>query len=138
MTVRTETALSQRRLSLQLAGLFSIVAVVLCGAGIYGVLAYVVSQRKSELAVRLALGATPSAIGLDVVRESMLLCAGGLACGALVAAFCIGRIQLTGVTAISSGLLAGVGALLLAVSLTACAIPALRASQTDAGRVLRM
>ena len=72
-----------RRGQLQVLGVFAIVAVVLSGVGIYGLLAYTVSQRSQEIGVRLALGAEPSRVGRMIFSDGMRLALLGLAPGVL-------------------------------------------------------
>jgi ABC-type antimicrobial peptide transport system permease subunit len=74
-----------RRGQLHVLGVLAIVAIVLSGIGIYGLLAYTVSQRSSEISLRLALGADPSRLGRMIFADGMRLALIGIVPGALVA-----------------------------------------------------
>src|SRR4026207_649465 len=72
-----------RRGQLQVLGVFAVVAILLSAVGIYGLLAYTVSQRSQEIGVRLALGADPSRVGRMIVADGMRLALIGIAAGVL-------------------------------------------------------
>jgi predicted permease len=133
MPQRTEHALAGRRTPMLLAIGFGALAVCLSAIGIYGVLAYLVSQRTREIAIRIALGSSGRAVFALVLREGVIL----LACGFLFGAFGLFAVrgalesQLYGVRAGDPLVLAGVGALLAAVALVACTLPARRATRID-------
>ncbi len=133
MHERTDEALVDRRTPALLAGGFAIVALLLSGVGIYGVLAYQVSQRRREIGIRMALGAgAPRIFGL-VMGEGALMVGLGAGLG-LAGAFLLRRMiesVLFGVGAMDTTVLAVVGAVLAAVALLACLIPARRAARTD-------
>jgi len=133
MSERTEETLVDRRTPTLLAGGFAVVALFLAAIGIYGVLAYQVSQRRREIGIRMALGAgAPSIFGL-VLTEGATIVGIGTALG-LVGAFFLRRAletQLYGVSAMDLTVLVVVGGVLLAVALLACVIPARRAAKTD-------
>jgi predicted permease len=76
-----ETA--SRRGQLQVLGVFAIVAILLCAVGIYGLLAYTVSQRSQEIGVRLALGADPARVGRMILADGMRLALFGIVPGVL-------------------------------------------------------
>jgi ABC-type antimicrobial peptide transport system permease subunit len=78
-----ETA--SRRGQLQVLGLFAVVAILLSAVGIYGLLAYTVSQRSQEIGVRLALGANPAGVGQMIVADGMRLALFGIVPGVLAA-----------------------------------------------------
>ena len=112
---------------------FAIVALLLAALGIYGVLAYWVTQRRRELGIRRALGAQAAAIFRSVVGEGMRPVAIGGAAG-IAGAFAVGglvKALLFGVEALDPlAYSSAIGVLALA-ALLACALPALRATRVD-------
>jgi len=112
---------------------FAGVALFLAALGIYGVLAYFVSQRSRELGIRLALGAKPKALFQMVVTQGMRPVAVGATVGLLgaVALTTLMQSLLFGVGAIDPATYAVATVTLTAISLAACAIPALRATRVD-------
>jgi putative ABC transport system permease protein len=130
---------SQRRFNTLLIGFFAGIALLLAAVGIYGVIAYSVTQRTHEFGVRMVLGArSQDVLGL-VLRQGMTLVASGVVVGLAGAA---------GLTRLIAGLLFGVGALdpatfvitpliLSAVALFACYLPARRATRVDPASALR-
>jgi putative ABC transport system permease protein len=124
---------AQPRLNTALLGVFAAVALLIACIGIYGVLAYSVSQRRNEFGVRMALGATPRGILQLIIREGMLVGLSGVAVG-LLGAFAVGRAVSSlvfGVSVRDPGIFAGVAVTLAVVALAACYIPAVRASRVD-------
>jgi len=118
---------------------FAVLATVLAGLGLYGVLAYSVAQRSRELGLRVALGAPASRIRGMVLRQVAAMALIGAVLGAVAAAM-LGRAAgslLFGVEAGDPVALAGAGAVLAAVTLGAAYIPARRASRVDPMIVLR-
>jgi predicted permease len=85
MTARMAESTGTTRFSTLLASVFAAVALTLSVVGLYSVLAYVVSQRRRELGVRLALGASNAHLMSEVLRQAAVLTLGGIACGSLVA-----------------------------------------------------
>jgi predicted permease len=133
MQQRIEESLMSRRTPMLLAILFGTVALFLAAVGIYGVLAYQVSQRRKELGIRLALGSDGRRIFGLVVSEGIWLMAVGVVLG-VAGAFAIRRAletQLYGVQPMDPAVLAAVAAVLGSVAFLACAIPARRASRID-------
>jgi ABC-type antimicrobial peptide transport system permease subunit len=133
MEDRTADSLARRRFSELLLAIFSGLAVALAAIGIYGVLAYMVSQGTRELGIRIALGATQRGILALVVRQGMTLAFSGVAIG-LIAAFALTRLMsslLFGVGATDALTFSAIAALLTLVALVASAIPARRASRID-------
>jgi putative ABC transport system permease protein len=109
------------------------IALVLAMVGIYGVVAYFVSQRTAEIGVRTALGATPADIWRFVVRRGMVPVAIGLVVGVALA-FVTSRLlsgQLYGVTARDPFTFVAVGVLLLLVAVLAMYVPARRAMRVS-------
>jgi putative ABC transport system permease protein len=124
---------AQPRFDTALLVAFAALAVIIAAVGIYGVLAYSVSQRTREIGVRLALGAEPAAVLRLVVGEGMRVGFTGIAVG-LVAAFMLSRAIASlvyGVPTRDPMTYAGVTGVLLAVALIACVLPARRASRVD-------
>lgn len=112
---------------------FSLLALSLAAVGIYGLLAYIVAQRRGDIGVRMALGAEPGRILAMVIHSGMKLVAVGLAIG-VAAAFAVThllRTLLFGVTPTDALTFAGVIALLSVVAALACSIPGLRAAKVD-------
>ena len=133
MEDRVSESLARRRFSMVLLAVFASFSLVLASIGIYGVMAYLVTQGTREIGIRMALGATQQKILAMVVTRGMALASAGVAIG-LLAAFLLSHIlasQLYGVTATDPITFAAIPAILLLVSLAATVIPALRASRTD-------
>ena len=139
MEERGDLALASRRASLTLAMFFSCLALFLSGIGIYGVLAYLVTQRQREIGIRAALGCTASGVVKLVVGEALWLLGAGLLLGiagsvplrSLIAG------QLYGVKPLDPLVMSAVVFVLAAVGLAACALPAHRAARVDPMTALR-
>jgi predicted permease len=134
-----DVAIADRRQQMTLLGTFAGLALLLASVGIYGVLSYAVTQRNREIGLRMALGASAVSVVRTVVRHGMLLTATGLAIG-LATSWALTRLMnklLYGVAATDPATLASVSALLAAVGLLACWVPARRASRVDPIVVLR-
>ena len=132
-------ALSQRRLNMSLLAVFAGLAVFLATVGIYGVVAYSVTQRSHEIGIRMALGAQPKAVLRLILGQSMLLTLAGIAIG-LGASFFLTKLiasMLFGVTAHDPFIFGGVSLLLGIVALLASFIPARRAMRVDPLNSLR-
>jgi putative ABC transport system permease protein len=127
------TEASQRRMGMIMLAGFAALALLLASLGIYGVLAYFVTQHTNEIGVRQALGATPRNILFLVLRKGMGLTLIGVVIG-MAAAFALTRLMsslLFGVTAADPLTFASVPLLLVMVALLACYIPARRATKVD-------
>ncbi len=132
-------SLAQRRFAVQVVGLFGALALLLSGIGIYGVMAWSVSQRTREIGIRLALGADAGAILRWILGQGMRLTLIGVMVG-LVGAFALTRLlrgMLFGVGPTDPLTYACLAALLAAVALLACYIPARRAMKVDPMVALR-
>jgi putative ABC transport system permease protein len=128
-----------KRLSMLLLGIFAALALVLAAVGLYGVIAYSVAGRTREIGVRMALGAKRSEIFGMVLREGMLLSVLGAMLG-IGAALGLSRVLagfLYGVTPKDPATFIVVPAVLVLVSLAACAAPARSATRIDPMNVLR-
>lgn len=127
------------RMTTLLMTIFAGVATVLAAVGLYGVLAYAVSQRVREIGVRIAIGAQPVDVLAMVVRQGSKLAIAGLLIG-LLAAVAGGRLVaslLYEVAPTDPIALGGAGALLFLVSLVACAVPAWQATRVAPAEALR-
>jgi predicted permease len=127
------------RMGAALLSIFGALALGLAAVGIYGVVAYSVSQRTNEIAIRMALGAQPRSIIALVMMGAVPLVAGGLLLG-LPAAYGLARMAtslLFGVGAADSAIYALVPTALVGVALLACLIPARRATRVDPVDALR-
>jgi putative ABC transport system permease protein len=132
-------AVARPRLQAVLLGAFAVLALVMACLGLYGVLAYSVEQRRREVGVRVAIGASPREILRLVVGEGLRLTATGLAVG-VVLALGLTRYLTTllfGVQPTDPLVYLGVGALLLAVAVGASFAPARRAMRLDPVVALR-
>jgi len=126
-------SLAQPRLNLSLLVAFAVLALGLAAVGVYGVMAYAVTQRTQEFGIRMALGASPGDVLKQVFLEGGRLAALGLALG-LVAALALTRMMaslLYGVRPSDPVSLGVAAALLAVVALAACYIPARRATRVD-------
>jgi predicted permease len=136
---RIAVSLNQQRAPMLLLAAFAGVALVLSAIGIYGVLAYSVGQRTSELGVRMAIGAGRSHILGLILRHGAILTAIGLGLG-LVGAFAGGqamRSQLFGVSGSDPAIFVLVTLFLAAIALLSCYLPARRATRVDPLAALR-
>ncbi|HET7584758.1 MAG TPA: ABC transporter permease [Gemmatimonadaceae bacterium] len=133
MEERVAHSVAPARLNSMLIAVFSIIAVVLAGVGIYGVVSYTVAQRTREIGIRLALGANGSDVLRLITRCGMAPALAGVAVG-LVAAVYLARLArglLYGVTAWDPVSLAGAALLLAAIAAMACLVPGLRAARVQ-------
>jgi hypothetical protein len=133
MDDRLDKSLMNRRSPMVLSLMFGTVALFLSAIGIYGVLAYLVTQRRKEIGIRLALGSSNGAIFELVLREGLLLIAIGLVMGAIGALVLRKGLesQLFGIRASDPLVLVTVTVVLAAVAVIACAVPARRATKID-------
>jgi hypothetical protein len=118
---------------------FAVSAVVLASLGIYGVPAFAVARRARELAIRLALGAAPSALVRMVVRQGLAPVAVGLVIG-LAGAVIVGRLMETllfETSGVSPWMLLAIAAGIGLVAVVACFIPARRVTRIDAVQAIR-
>ena len=141
-TYRTvlHTSLWAPRMGTSLLAVFGILALLLAAVGLYGVMAYNVSQRRREIGIRLALGADHHAVRQMVVRQGLLLALAGVAIG-LGTAFALGRLVtrlLFGITGTDPLTFAIIPTVLLVVALVATSFPAWRASRVDPVEALRV
>jgi putative ABC transport system permease protein len=133
-------AFGRQRFVLRLMTVFSLIALGLTAAGIFGVLSQVVSRRTREIGIRMALGARPGDVMGQVLRGGVALAAVGAAVGC-AAAFGLTRVLRTllfGVTPTDPVSFAGVAILLVVVALIACWWPARSAMRVEPATALRV
>jgi putative ABC transport system permease protein len=125
--------IAQRRFSMALLSLLGALGLVIAAAGVYGVMAYAVSQRTQEIGVRMALGARPSDVMAMILRQAALLVGLGLALGTAVAWYASAGAQAFLFRMASNDLrvFAAAVAVLAASGLVACVLPARRAARVD-------
>ena len=129
----------QRRFNMIVLALFGVLAVVIAGAGIYGVMAYIVEQRTQEIGVRMALGAQPGQVVQMVLARATVFMAMGLALG-IVGGWMLSRLIKAFLFAVEPHdpiVYVSAALVLLAAGLLAALIPARRASRVDPVTALR-
>ena len=134
-----DDAVAPRRLITHLLGAFSSFALALASLGLYGVIAYSVSQRTQEIGIRLAIGAQRGDVLRLVVGEGFRMAAAGVAVG-VIAALALSRLLaslLFGVTTTDPLIFSISATVLTSVALLACYIPARRAAKVDPMVALR-
>jgi putative ABC transport system permease protein len=131
--------LSQNRFRTGLVGAFSVIALTLAAIGLYGVMTYMVSQRTREYGIRLAFGASPATIAVEIIRSASVLAVAGGAVGLMLAAMA---------SRVLGALISGVGptdpvtylsaaGVLFGAALVACLSPGWRAMSVDPIEALR-
>src|SRR5204862_3489412 len=139
MTAFLSGALGDTEVALSLLGSFALMALTLAAAGIYGVMAYAVAQRRLEFGIRLALGAAPRdlvrLVGVQSLRLTLVGIVLGLA-GAWLTSSLLGDL-VVGVGTTDARVFAATAAFLATVALAACVVPALRATRVDPNQALR-
>jgi putative ABC transport system permease protein len=139
MTEVVSKSIAERKLSLVVLAFFAVSALLLAAVGVYGVMSYHVTQRTGEIGIRMALGAQPRDVVWSVERQGMALVLAGIVSG-LAGAWFLTRFLEPLLFRVSprDGLTFGVAsAVLVAVSLAACYLPARRASRVDPMEALR-
>lgn len=139
MDQMVEESASSRRWTMALLASFAALAMALALVGIYGVMSWSVAQRTREIGIRMALGASSEEVVGEILGRGIKLSTAGLAIG-LVCAFALRGVLASLVFDVSPSdplIYAGVAALMFAVALAACYIPARRASRVDPMIALR-
>ena len=139
LDVQLNDSLVQERLVGSLSGLFAALALLLTSVGLYGLMAYTVHRRTSEIGIRMALGADRVRVARMVLSETLLLVVGGLALGLPGAVFASHLIasQLFGIKPWDPITFLGACMLMAVVTITASYIPARRAASIDPMQALR-
>ncbi|HZN09420.1 MAG TPA: FtsX-like permease family protein, partial [Pyrinomonadaceae bacterium] len=139
---QADQTLAMERMFVKLLTLFGLIAQQLAAIGLYGVMAYAVSQRTQEIGIRMALGANRSRVLMMIVRQGMTLTLIGIAIG-LAGAYALTKYletltsMLFGVEARDPWTFAVIAVLLATVALVACLVPARRATKVDPLSALR-
>lgn len=133
VTQDVRTSVAWPRFTMQVLGVFGIIALILAAMGIYGVTAFSVSRRRREIGVRVALGAEPEGVARMVVRRAMRLAVVGIGIGLVVSLGITGLLDtlLYDVSTTDPLTFVAVPALLIAVAAAAAWLPARRASRLD-------
>jgi predicted permease len=139
LTQSKDQSISPRRLNATLISSFGILAVIIAGVGIAGVLAFSVSARTNEIGIRMSLGADEGNVQRMILREGGTLVVLGLALGLAGAYFAVGVLRgfLFGVDAHDPMTLLTVASIMGTIGLVACWVPALRASRIDPALTMR-
>jgi predicted permease len=135
-----DQSLARERLLASLSGVFGALALLLSALGLYGLISYGVAQRRREVGIRIALGATRVSIFQLVLRHGLILALTGIAAGTVCAYFTEQFVKsfLYGVEVHDKVTLVAVCLLLLGVTVAACSIPAWRATNVDPADALRV
>ena len=134
-----DLAVGPYRFSMRLLSMLGMVALVLAGIGIYGVIAHLVAERNREIGIRIALGGDQASVRRLVVRQGMMPAVIGLLVG-MAGALALTQVmssQMVGVSPRDPVTFGGVALVLLGVALAACWMPARRASRVDPMVALR-
>jgi putative ABC transport system permease protein len=133
-------SLARQRFQMEILGAFAVLALVLAAVGLYGVLSYTVTASRTQIGIRLALGASPSTVFRMITSRALALAAAGVALGTLG---CVALRRVLAALLFGIGpsdpvtIAAAIGVLLLVVAAAAAFLPALRAMRTDPMTALR-
>jgi putative ABC transport system permease protein len=139
LTALVDADLAQQRLLLLLIGGFALIAVLLAGVGLYGVVAYAVAQRRREFGLRMALGAESATVWRSVVGRGLVLTVVGVVLGVAVASAATGVLArlLYGISPLDAVSFVAAAGLLLLIAVAAAWIPAFRACRVSPAETLR-
>ena len=139
LTDRVRAAITQERVVAALSAFFGALALLLAGLGLYGVTAHTVSRRRTEIGIRIALGAVPSGVVLLVLRQALILIGAGIVAGASISLWASRLVSplLFGLAPRDPLTLAVASVVLTIIGVAAGGLPAYRASRIDPSRVLR-
>ena len=139
LTSLIDRTLAPNRFRTLLVGLFSVLALLLATVGLYGVIAFMVTERTREIGIRVAMGARPGQIVSEILRSGVRMTAAGAAIGVVLAiqAARLAGTLLYGVRPLDGITYVTAAAVLLATALLACLIPGRRAASIDPVRALR-
>jgi len=134
-----DESLAPRRLNAALITSFGLLAILIAAVGIAGVLAFAVSLRTNEIGIRMSLGADSARVKRMILKEGGALVVVGLAAGTALAFGATNAMRdlLFGVAPHDSATFAGVAALMAAIGMAACWIPAVRAARIDPAITMR-
>ena len=137
---RVDDGIFQDRILAALSGFFGGLALLLAAVGLYGVVAYTTARRKSEIGIRMALGAERGSVVWLVLRDALAMVACGLVLGLALAIAAAGAVRsmLFGVPSGDPLSFVSTGILLVIIGLAASLIPAWRAARVDPSLVLRL
>jgi len=130
---RIAASAADRRFAMFALSAFGVIALVLAGIGIYGVMSYTVATRTREIGIRMALGAAPGAVRSEVLRGAALMTLGGIAAGTIAALFATRYLEasLYGISRKDPLAFLVGGGVLLAAALLGAYVPARRSSRVD-------
>ena len=139
LTSHVEASTNQERVVALLSGFFGVLALLLAAVGLYGMMSYSVSRRRSEIGIRMALGAAPSGVIALVLRRAAVLIIGGIVAGGGIALWAAKFVSplLFGLQPRDPVTLAAATLVLTVIGAVAGWVPARRAARIDPARVLR-
>jgi ABC-type antimicrobial peptide transport system permease subunit len=139
MADQVDASMIPERLIAMLSGFFGALGALLAAIGLYGLLAYTVARRTSEIGIRMALGATQRDVLVMVQKTALMMAGTGVVLGVPLA-FAAERVAVTFVDNMTTGLampIAAAAAAMIAVALLAASVPARRASRVNPIDALR-
>jgi ABC-type antimicrobial peptide transport system permease subunit len=136
---QVDASLAQERVVAAIAGFFAVLALSLAGIGLYGVISYGVAQRKTEIGIRMAIGAAPSDVRALVLSQAVIILMLGVGIGGAISIWAARLVAalLFNVPSRDPILFGEAAAMVFAVGIAASIVPAWRASRLDPSRILR-